>query len=152
MAVDISNAFVQTDLDLKKEQFITKIKGILVVMLVDLNPKCYCIYVVYKGENKVLYVQMLKALYGMIQSALLFFKKFRNDLEQIGFKVNDYDPCVANCSVNGTQHTVTWHVDNVKSSHKDFRVSNKSYKWLESIYGDPKIALVKATRGKYMSI
>ena len=39
---------------------------------------------------------MVKALYGMIQSALLFYKKFRKDLEGIGSKVNDYDPCVAN--------------------------------------------------------
>jgi hypothetical protein len=65
-------------------------------MLVDMNPECYCNYVVYEGKNKVLYVQMLKALYGMIQSTLLFYKKFRNDLEKIGFKVNDYDPCIAN--------------------------------------------------------
>jgi hypothetical protein len=39
-------------------------------------------------------------------------------------------------------------VDNVKSSHKDFRVNNKFYKWLESMYGDPKLPPVKATRGK----
>jgi hypothetical protein len=91
----------------------------------------------------------------MIQSQLLFYKKLRNDLEQIGFKVNDYDPCVANCSVNGTQHTVTWHVDNIKSNHKDFRVNDKFYEWLESMYGDPKIAPAKATQGKiheYLSI
>jgi hypothetical protein len=46
----------------------------------------------------------------MIQSALFFYKKLRNDLEQMGSKVNEYDPYVANCSVNGTQYTVTWHV------------------------------------------
>jgi hypothetical protein len=96
MTVDIPNAFMQTDLDLKKEQVIMKIRGVLVDMLVDMNPECYRNYVAYEGKNKVLYVQMLKALHGMIQSALIFYKKFRNDLEQIGFKVNDYDPCVAN--------------------------------------------------------
>jgi hypothetical protein len=148
LTVDIPNAFVQTDLDIKKEQVIRKIRGILLDMLVDVNPKCYCNYVVYERKNKVLYVQMLKALYGMIQSALLFYKKFRIDVEQIGFKVNDYDPCVSNCSDNGTQHTVTWHVDNVIPSHKDFRVNDKFYDWLESMYGNPKIVPVKATQGK----
>jgi hypothetical protein len=42
MGVDIPNAFVQTDLGLKKERVIMKIRGILVDMLVDMNPKCYC--------------------------------------------------------------------------------------------------------------
>jgi hypothetical protein len=65
--VDIPNAFVQTDLDFKKEQVIMKIQGVLVDMLVDMNPECYLNYVVYEGKNKVFYVQMLKALYGMIQ-------------------------------------------------------------------------------------
>jgi hypothetical protein len=76
-------------------------------MLVDINPEIYKDYVVYEGKNKVLYVRILKALYGMIQSALLFYKKFRKDLEGIGFKVNDYDPCVANRIVDGEQQTIT---------------------------------------------
>jgi hypothetical protein len=43
---------------------------------------------------------------------------------------------------------VTWHIDNVKSSPKDFKVNGRFYEWLESMYGDPKIAPVKATQGK----
>jgi hypothetical protein len=54
---------VQTDLDLKKEQVIMKIRGILVAMLAEMNPECYRNYVVYEEENKALYVQMLKALW-----------------------------------------------------------------------------------------
>jgi hypothetical protein len=37
---------------------------------------------------------------------------------------------------------------NVKSSHKGIRVNDKLYEWLESMYGDPKIAPAKATQGK----
>jgi hypothetical protein len=69
MTVDIPNAFVQTDLDLKKGQVIMKIRGIFVDMLFDMNPECYCTYVVYERKNKVHYVQMLKGLYEMIHSA-----------------------------------------------------------------------------------
>jgi hypothetical protein len=61
MTIDIPNAFVQTDLDLKKEQAIMKIQGIVVDMLIDMNPRCYCNYIVYEGKNKVPYVQMFKA-------------------------------------------------------------------------------------------
>ncbi len=31
--------------------------------------------------------------------------------------VNPYDPCVANKEFNGSQMTVTWHVDDLKVSH-----------------------------------
>ena len=37
----------------------------------------------------------------------------------MGFNINPYNPCVANKEINGSQMTVTWHVDNLKVSHKD---------------------------------
>ena len=42
----------------------------------------------------------------MITASLLWYLKFKKDLENIGFKFNDYDPCIANRLVNGYQHTV----------------------------------------------
>jgi hypothetical protein len=117
-------------------------------MLLELDPEVYKDFIVYEGEHKVIYVRILKALYGMIKSALLFYKKFKDNLEGIGFKVNNYDPCVANRMIKGNQQTVTWHANGVKSSHIDPKVNDALYKWLESNYGDPKIAKVKATRGK----
>jgi hypothetical protein len=68
----------------------------------------------YKGKNKVLYVKMLKAIYGMLQSSLLYYKKFRKDIESIGFEANPYDPHVTNCIVNGNassgEHTRHFHI------------------------------------------
>ena len=55
----------------------------------------------------------------MIQSPLLFYRKLKKDLEKVGFKVNPYNPCIANKMVNGHQIMVTWYVDNLKVSHKD---------------------------------
>jgi hypothetical protein len=94
--VDILNALVQTKFDNKQEKVIMKIRGILVDMLIEINSEMYRSYIVYEGSHRVIYVRMLRALYGMIQSALLFYKKCRSDIETIGFKVNDYNPCVAN--------------------------------------------------------
>ena len=88
-------------------------------------------FVVYERGNKVLYVEVLKAIYGTLAAALLFYKKLKKDLESIGFKTNPYDPCVANRMVNGSQHTVCWHVDDLKSSHVDPEVNNKFIQWLE---------------------
>ena len=66
-----------------------------------------------------MYVRLLKALYGLLRSALLFYKKLQADLEDMGFEANPYDPCVANKVINGLQMTVTWHVDDLKISHKE---------------------------------
>ena len=78
-------------------------------------------------------------------SGLLFYKKFRASIEAIGFVVNPYDPCVANKKVNGKQHTISWHVDDLKSSHIDSRVNDNFHQWLQETYG--KVKEVTSTRG-----
>ena len=55
----------------------------------------------------------------MPRAAFLFYKRLRSDLENMGFEVNPYDPCVANKMVNGSQMTICWHVDDLKGSHKE---------------------------------
>ena len=148
MTADIPNAFVQTEMvQTGNERVVMKIKGYLVDMLLELAEEVYKDFVVYENNIKVLYVEVLKALYGMLQASLLFYKKLKKDLESIGFKINPYDPCVANRMINGKQHTVTWHVDDLKSSHIDKKVNDDFLLWLEKMYGDPKTP-VKATRGK----
>ena len=83
MCVDIPNTFIQTampELKAGEERVIMKITGVLVDM-VDISSELYGSYVVYEKGRKVLYVQVLKAIYGMLQAALLWYKKFRSDLE-----------------------------------------------------------------------
>ena len=67
----------------------------------------------------MIYVKMSKALYGMLESALWFYKKLKKDMEAYGFIINPYDPCVANSMINGKQMTVTWHVEDLNVSHED---------------------------------
>ena len=62
-----------------------KIRGSLVNMLVDLDPEVYGKNVVFENGKKILYIVVLKAIYGMLQSSLLFYRKLRKDLESIGF-------------------------------------------------------------------
>jgi len=76
MTADIPNAFVQTDTDQSGEKIIMKIRGELVDILVEVSPEIYSNYVVQEKGQSVLYVQMLKALYGMMVSSLLYYKKF----------------------------------------------------------------------------
>ena len=55
----------------------------------------------------------------MLKATLMFYKRLRFDLEEMGFVINPYDPCVANMMVNGAQITVCWNVDDLKISHRD---------------------------------
>ena len=54
----------------------------------------------------------------------------------MGFEINPYDPCVANKMINGSQMTVTWHVDDLKISHKESDEVTKFIRELEEVYGD----------------
>ena len=119
----VPNAFIQAKIDKKKgdEKIIMKITGKLVDILVKLAPKIYSGYVVYEKGRKVIYVEVLRALYGMLISAMLWYKKFRGDLKSIGFIFNPYDPCIGNHIVNKKQQTIRFHVDDIMSSHVDRR-------------------------------
>eukprot|EP00957_Ditylum_brightwellii_P036031 2730083-Ditylum_brightwellii.AAC.1 len=50
--------------------------------------------------------------------------------------------------VNGKQHTVTWHVDDVKSSHVDPKVNNEFHHRCESNNGCEELGHVKVMRWK----
>ena len=67
----------------------------------------------------MLYVRLSKALYGMLRAALLFYKRLHSCLEDKGFVINDYEPCVAKKMFDGAQMNVCWHVDDLKISHRD---------------------------------
>ena len=88
-----------------------------------------------KRGKRVLYVVVTRAIYGMLVAALLWYKKFRKDLEGQGFEFNPYDVCVANRMVNGNQHTIRFHVDDLMSSHVDPKVNDEFYQWLNKMYG-----------------
>ena len=43
---------------------------------------------VFENGKKVVYVQVIRALYGMLIAALLWYKQFKKDLENDGFIFN----------------------------------------------------------------
>ena len=145
MTTDIPNAFIQAQMPEKDEMVIMKITGKLVDILVNMHPEEYEEFVVYENGKKVLYVEILQAMYGMLEAALLWYDEFRKDLEGEGFEFNPYDPCVANKMVKGRQFTIRFHVDDLMSSHLNPGVNTNFLKFLNDKYG--KHTEVKATRG-----
>ena len=145
MTTDIPNAFIQAPMPERDEMVIMKITGKLVDILVNMHPEEYEEYVVYEKGKKVLYVEILQAMYGMLEAALLWYNEFRKDLEEEGFDFNPYDPCVANKTVDEDQFTIRFHVDDLMSSHIKPAVNTEFLKFLNSKYG--KHTEVKSTRG-----
>ena len=89
---DVPGAFLHTESD---ENVIMVLRGELAEMMVHIAPQIYRPYV--KMDRKgtpILYVRLKKALYGILISSLLFYRKLRGELEAYGFKINPYDPCV----------------------------------------------------------
>ena len=126
--MDISNAFIQTKIPPNKygeERLIMKIIGVLVDMLVKLDRETYRNHVVFENGRKVIYVVVLKSIYGILVAALLFYNKFHGDLQNIGFELNTYDPCVDSRIKVGKKHTVRFHVDGVMHSHLNTKVNDK---------------------------
>ena len=114
--IDVANAFLQAKND---KTILMLLRGKLAEMMVRINSALYWQYITYSAKGiPMLYVRLNKALYGMLQAALLFYTRLRGWLEDSGFKVNPYASYVANKIIDGSQITICWHVDDLKVSHK----------------------------------
>ena len=132
--MDLPGAFLHADND---SFVIMKMTGKLAELMVKTAPNIYRKYVIEDSTGKpILYVQLQKALYGMLKSALLFYRKLVSDLTNMGFKLNPYDPCVANKTVNGHQLTVSWHVDDLTISCVEEQPIHDVISALKQIYGN----------------
>ena len=140
--IDLPGAFLNAHMD---EVVHMVLRGKLAELMVKFAPQIYRKYVTLgvKGEP-MLYVTLQKALYGCLRSALLFYLKLVADLEGQGFRLNPYDPCVANKVIDGGQMTLTFHVDDIKISHRDPAQVDDLIDWFKSIYGSN----VRVSRGR----
>ncbi len=102
-----------------KETFML-LKDHLAELMVQVDTQLYRKLVIYDKNNQaLLYIKLSKAIYDLLKTALLFYKKLVEDLKNYKspFTINPYNPCVANATINGKQMTITWHIDDLKVSH-----------------------------------
>ena len=125
----------------KDKRVLMRLRDEFVDIMCTVNPK-YKPFVQHVNGKKVLYLKVLRAIYGCIESALLWYELFSSTLQQLGFKINPYDRCVANKIINGKQCTIVWYVDDVKVSHMDPEVVGNTIKDFEKHFGE-----VQNTRG-----
>ena len=140
--VDVPGAFMQADMD---DIVHIRFTGEMLEMLLEIDP-CYASYICYERGEKALYVVLDKALYGTLKAARLFWEMLSKQLVEWGFVVNPYDQCVANKECSGGQLTVTWHVDDIKVSHKSSTVVDQFIQQMEETFG--KEGPLTISRGK----
>jgi hypothetical protein len=133
VTIDIPGAFLHAD---NEDYVLMKMVGTLAELMVQTNPTLYRKYVVIEKGKSVLYLRLQKALYGMMKSALLFYRKLIAELRDMGFTINPYDPCIANKMVNGSQMTVRWHVDDLMISHAVHDDIMTFVQQIKDIYGE----------------
>jgi hypothetical protein len=141
--VDIPGAFMQADID---EVVHVRFEGEIAKMLVRVDPNLYRKYVRDENVKSVLYVELLKALYGTLRYALLFWKLLSSKLVLWGSMINPFDWCVANKMIDGRQCTVLWHVDDFRISHVSDDLNTDIIKRINNEFG--KEAPITITRGK----
>ena len=137
---DVAGAYLHARL---KDFTLLKVEGESVDILCSVSEKYKAFVTVEKNGKKVIYLRLKKALYGCVQSALLWYDLFTGTLQKMGFELNPYDTCVANKVVDGKQCTIAWYVDDNKISHVDPKVVTSIIKKIEERFGK-----MTVTRGK----
>ena len=128
---DVPGAYLHADMD---NFAIMHLTGQIIDIMCDANND-FKQHMVVEGKQKVLYVQLLKALYGCVKSALLWYHLYTGVLKDMGFTLNPYDLCVANKEINRNQCTVAFYVDNNIISHKDPSVVSDIIAVIEKCFG-----------------
>ena len=130
--VDIPRAFMQADMD---PGVYMCIDGAMAEMLMEIDYDMYHPHMVKEKGKPVIYVELLKALYGTLRAARLFWETLSGKLQEWGFTINPYDSCVANKEIDGQQCTITWHVDDLKISHADEHVVRSIIQKIQDNFG-----------------
>ena len=132
--IDTTGAFLHAD---SYEHIFMVLKGKLDILICNVDKKLYRKYIIFdkRGKN-VLYVKMLKALYGMLRSALLFYRKLVKDLLNTDLKRTHTVLVFLTVLTMEKQLTVTFNVDNLRLSHMYLVDITLFTCYLSRIYGN----------------
>jgi len=144
---DIAGAYLKAD---QPDHVMIKMRGPAVQAILRVDSRKYKPYVSKEKGEEVLYMKLLKAMYGTLTAALLWYQMFARTLVSIGFVINRYDTCVANKMINGSQFTICWYVDDLKLSHVDKREVTKMLEILKDKFH--KLTITRGSRHTYLGI
>jgi hypothetical protein len=138
--LDVGNAYLNAEMPADTEVFM-RLDAIPSAIASKLDLR----FSRYIAENGSQIVRLKKALYGCLQSALLWYKHLSNILSKLGFTHNDYDHCVFNKGKDDQQITVVVYVDDLLITCKSedqiqqlIKELSKEFKEIKSTIGGSK--------------
>jgi hypothetical protein len=137
--VDVTGSYLRADMD---DKGILKFTGEFVDILCSIKPE-YDILVTIVNGVRVLCELLLKTMYRCVKSALLWYNLLTGTLKGMGFELIPYEPCMANCIVEGKQCTIDWYVDDTKISHVYPNAVTRVIEQIEAVFDK-----MKVTRGR----
>ena len=138
---DVPGAYLNADIP--DDKFIPfNIEGGFGDIMCEVKPKHKKIVRVENGV-KLLYLRLLKALYGCMESALLWYNLYSKTLKQQRSLINPYDRCMENSTIQDNQCTISWYAEDNKVSHVDEEVNTKVIETISEHFGN-----LTVSRGK----
>ena len=106
--IDLPRAFLSID---NPDLIQMALCGKVAQTMAMIGPHIYHKYVTYDNKgHAILYMESTKAVYRMLNNAMLFYMKLWKKLKNCGFKCSTFYPSVTNATIEVFQMTVIWHV------------------------------------------
>jgi hypothetical protein len=112
LLIDITGAYLEADME--GEVVTVHMDAQMAAAAVEAMPEL----AVFLRKDGTMDHEAVKAIYGCIQSAKLWYNKLVGVLKDMGFAHNEVDPCVMNMYKDGEQITVTIFVDDILATSK----------------------------------
>ena len=132
LAVDIGGAYLNADLEAEVYMSLDAKSS---EILAKMDPS-YEAYLTPKGR---VIVKLRKALYGCVESALLWYQHLERTLVSIGFKKNPYDECVFNRGEGAEQCTICVYVDDLLITSRNPHMGEHVVQALKDVYKEVKV-------------
>lgn len=130
-SVDIPAAYLNAPLDKTEKEVYMSLDKKTSEIAVKMRPEL----AQFLDEHGRINGQVDYALYGLVQSAMLWYKHITATLISLGYVQNDVDGCVFNKDVDGTRVTVALYVDDLKIFSVDISLIDKLIDSLSDVYG-----------------
>ena len=133
MTIDVEGAYLHCPI---KEDVYMRLDKHVSKLLVEIDST----YEQFVTRDGTIIVKLDKALYGLVESARLFYEHLTGSLIKLGFAVNPYDVCVFNrLSEEGVQPTVCFHVDDLLVTCADANMNDRLAHELNEVYPNLKV-------------
>ena len=83
---------------------------------------------------KIMYLRLLKALYGYMESPLLWYDLYSENLKSQGLLINEYYRCISNSTIKDNHCTIACYVDDNKVSHVNEEVNTNEIETISKTF------------------